>query len=234
MHEAYIRMKALQKHLNLFMPTSQSTADMLERLMTKLMKYIEFGTSIMDAYAVALTFDPRLKLFYVEKMFPDELQSVKDHIEKLYLTEYSQATVLDHVEETTVPMDDDMHSSSMHIFMEQMRTTVTTATTPLSELKRYLEEPLYIVGTGSTFNILQYWKDNEARFPTVARMAADFLGAPTSSVPSESTFSTSGSVVSDSRSNLKPHTVETLMCGESWEKASHRHNWDFLSRTKLD
>eukprot|EP01035_Chromulina_nebulosa_P032737 gene32737-43751_t len=41
-------------------------------------------------------------------------------------------------------------------------------------------------------------------------MAADFLGCPLSSVPSEQVFSAAGRVLTEQRSNLKPETLEKL------------------------
>ena len=94
-------------------------------------------------------------------------------------------------------------------------------------LNRYLDEPLYVQTEEEgkePFDILKYWRENESRFPPprVARMAADHLHTPTSSVPSEATFSTGGRVADDHRASLDPATVETLMLGSSWDDASEQ------------
>nr|GEU37124.1 zinc finger BED domain-containing protein RICESLEEPER 2 [Tanacetum cinerariifolium] len=63
-----------------------------------------------------------------------------------------------------------------------------------TELQRYLKEPMVELRKGQIFDILQWWKVNGPRFPTVARMARDILAIQISTVASESAFSTGGRV----------------------------------------
>ncbi len=76
----------------------------------------------------------------------------------------------------------------------------------------------------STFNLLNYWKVNDQRFPVVSNMAKRFLAVPASSLSSESTFSTRGRILDDYRSSLKPETVQALVCASSWIRASQNDN----------
>ncbi|XP_022036670.1 uncharacterized protein LOC110939209 [Helianthus annuus] len=48
------------------------------------------------------------------------------------------------------------------------------------------------------------------------RVAWDVLAIPITTVASESSFSTSGRLVSPHRSRLRPSTMEALMCAQSW------------------
>lgn len=48
------------------------------------------------------------------------------------------------------------------------------------------------------------------------KIAKDILVIHISTVASESTFSTSGRLVSLHRSRLHPNTLEALMCGQNW------------------
>jgi hypothetical protein len=66
--------------------------------------------------------------------------------------------------------------------------------------------------SGTTFDILSFWKGSEIRYPEVAAMARDILGIPISTIASESTFSTGGRVIDQYRSSLKPNVVEALVC----------------------
>jgi hypothetical protein len=50
------------------------------------------------------------------------------------------------------------------------------------------------------------------------------LTIPTTSVSSESTFSTGGRVLDDYRSSLKLAMVEALVCASSWTKGAHNDN----------
>ncbi|WOK96906.1 hypothetical protein Cni_G05614 [Canna indica] len=56
-----------------------------------------------------------------------------------------------------------------------------------SELEKYLDETRIVRKT--ELDILNYWKINGQRYPTVARMARDILSIPLSTVASESAFS---------------------------------------------
>jgi hypothetical protein len=78
----------------------------------------------------------------------------------------------------------------------------------------YLEESR--VDRNSELDVLAFWKANEFRYPTLARMARDFLTIPVSTVASESTFSASGRVLNEHRSSLSKDTIEALICSKDW------------------
>jgi hypothetical protein len=54
--------------------------------------------------------------------------------------------------------------------------------TTMDELERYLEDDVVVHGgeAAAGFDVLQWWKENEVRYPTVARMARDALAMPAS------------------------------------------------------
>ncbi|GKA59112.1 zinc finger BED domain-containing protein RICESLEEPER 2 [Tanacetum coccineum] len=60
------------------------------------------------------------------------------------------------------------------------------------------------------FHILAWWKGRESQFPVLAAMARDLLSVQASTIASESTFSTSGRVVSIRRTRLTPASLD--MC----------------------
>jgi hypothetical protein len=82
------------------------------------------------------------------------------------------------------------------------------------------------------FDILGWWKQNGLKFPTLQKIARDFLAIPISTVASESAFSTSGRVLSQQRSRLKEDTLEALMCTQDWIRKDIKGNI-FLSFTRL-
>lgn len=85
-----------------------------------------------------------------------------------------------------------------------------------SELDQYLEEAL--VPRGEGFEILEWWKLNELKYPTLAKMARDVLAIPMSIVPMGSVFGAGGGsrLLDDYRSSLRPETVEALFCARDW------------------
>ncbi|XP_031383504.1 uncharacterized protein LOC116197488 [Punica granatum] len=82
------------------------------------------------------------------------------------------------------------------------------------ELEKYLDETRSDRKTD--LDILEYWKLNSQRYPTVARMTRDILSIPVSTVASEAAFSCGGRVLDQYRSSLKPNLVEALMCSRDW------------------
>ncbi|GJX67659.1 zinc finger BED domain-containing protein RICESLEEPER 2 [Tanacetum coccineum] len=64
----------------------------------------------------------------------------------------------------------------------------------------------------ATFDVLGFWKEKETMFPTLSRMAMDIISVQASSVASESTFSTSGRVLSIRRTRLTLVSLEMCMC----------------------
>jgi hypothetical protein len=60
------------------------------------------------------------------------------------------------------------------------------------------------------FDILNWWKVNTPKYPTLAAIARDVLAIPISTVASESAFSNGGRVLDTFRSSLSPLTVEAF------------------------
>ncbi|KAM0923387.1 hypothetical protein ACQ4PT_005571 [Festuca glaucescens] len=83
-----------------------------------------------------------------------------------------------------------------------------------TELDLYLEEPTLPIT--ADFDIINWWKFGGIKYPTLQLIAHDILPIPVTTVPSESTFSTSGRILSPHRSRLEPKCVEAIMCMQAW------------------
>ena len=89
---------------------------------------------------------------------------------------------------------------------------------PLEEedqLKKYLDEAAPPPGT----NALQWWGDNEWKFPAVAAMARQHLSVPATSASAERIFSLAGRLYGDLTHGLSEVSLEDRM----WAKIN-RHN----------
>lgn len=84
--------------------------------------------------------------------------------------------------------------------------------TPGDELSQYLGEARY---SGSQ-NLLEIWQSLEGRYPSLAKMARDYLAVPGSTVGIERVFSNGGRLVSPQRSRLSSLTIEQLMLLKDW------------------
>ena len=58
---------------------------------------------------------------------------------------------------------------------------------------------------------LVWWRVNEPRFPTIAKIAKSYLCCPATSVPSERIFSTAGNVITNKRCSLTPDNADMLI-----------------------
>ena len=65
---------------------------------------------------------------------------------------------------------------------------------------------------------LDWWKANESAFPTMAKMAKDYLAAQDSSVPSEEIFSSAADLVTQDRNRLSDTSISKAMCLKYWWK----------------
>ena len=97
-----------------------------------------------------------------------------------------------------------------------LRNRINSGSKVKSELDHYLDDALLPMSHGEHFDILSWWKLEGAKYPTLRALARDMLAIPVTTVASESSFSTSGRVISLQRSRLKLRTIVALMCTQSW------------------
>jgi hypothetical protein len=86
------------------------------------------------------------------------------------------------------------------------------------EIDRYFAYPLLPQGT----DILGWWKcTGKMTFPTLAKVAKDYLAIPASSVASERVFSQAADICTSDRNRLDPDTVSDAMCLKMWLQRTH-------------
>ncbi|WVZ74059.1 hypothetical protein U9M48_022286 [Paspalum notatum var. saurae] len=90
----------------------------------------------------------------------------------------------------------------------------TEANPSKSELLIYLDETNVSLAD-KEFDLLIWWKVNSHRFPWCRGWQLSFLTTPTTSMSSESNFSTGGRTLDDYRISLSPYMVEALEVSET-------------------
>lgn len=84
-----------------------------------------------------------------------------------------------------------------------------------TDLDCYLEEP--ILPWSQDFSALTWWRTTGAKYPTLSKMARDFLAVPVSLATSyEASFYTEPRPVNEHIIRLKPDLGNALMCTRSW------------------
>lgn len=156
-NEAFMRMRALQVHLDLSASGATASTEVMVKSMTsKLNKYIDVGESIMKAFAIGQILDPRFKLEYIKIYYPDEEQPYRDLLEQLFLDEYAAKAPSDSGDGAQEVPVSGLFASNFAQFKQSIKSSVDSAS-PLSELRRYLEEPCYQEAEGEEFDVLWWW-----------------------------------------------------------------------------
>ena len=81
-------------------------------------------------------------------------------------------------------------------------------TSVASSVEQYLAEPLIEFHRSNCYD---WWRDNKARFPQLAKLAQQYLAAPPTSVPSERVFSGASDLYDEKRNCLNPEKAEILL-----------------------
>lgn len=212
--------------------TDKRLKDMADIMMVKYQKYWGRNDRLNLLIFIANVIDPRSKLQVMGQMVrlmyggiegEKLVASISDLFRALF-DEYAlglpQAQV--HSSSSSVPPPPPVvagSGSKLTLFEDYWSTAVSFGTYSSSpsanlEIDRYLADPL--VAPDKNFDVLKWWKDNDLRYPVIARIARDVLAIPISTVSSESAFSTGGRVLDPFRSSLAPATVEALICTQDW------------------
>ncbi|XP_039137371.1 zinc finger BED domain-containing protein RICESLEEPER 1-like [Dioscorea cayenensis subsp. rotundata] len=203
-------------------------------------KFDKYWKDCSLVLSIAVVMDPRFKLKLVEfsfsKIYVEDasmyVKVVDDAIHEFYLEYVAQPLPLTpaYVEQggavvTNGSIDNNQAVSSISaldvddlldfdIYISEMSVNQQAK----SELDQYLEESL--VPRIQEFDILNWWKLNNIKYPTLSKMARDVLSnIPMSMVgPGCSIFGagTGNKVLDEYRSSLRPQIVEALFCAKDW------------------
>uniref|UniRef100_A0ACD5W9W6 Uncharacterized protein n=1 Tax=Avena sativa TaxID=4498 RepID=A0ACD5W9W6_AVESA len=186
--------------------------------------------------AVAVVMDPRFKMKLVEfsysKIYGVEaakyVKVVNDSVHELFKDYVAQPLPLtpayaEHgATNSAAANGNNTHATQAStgdglLDFDMYLSEIATSQPSKSELEQYLDESL--TPRIQEFDILNWWKLNTLKFPTLSRMARDILAIPMSmSTNGTSIFSagTGSRMLDDYRSSLRPEIVEALVCAKDW------------------
>src|SRR5579871_1158393 len=89
-----------------------------------------------------------------------------------------------------------------------------------SNLQLHSEVDEYLTASTEPLNTnpCEWWKNHQLQYPILSKIARDYIGIPSTSVPSEQAFSKSGELISKRRNRLSDNAIEACMCLNSWMK----------------
>ncbi|XP_073153840.1 zinc finger BED domain-containing protein RICESLEEPER 2-like [Henckelia pumila] len=191
-----------------------------ERMLSKFEKY---WSDIHGVMGIATILDPRYKTKLVEYCFKRTHGEIgfKEPVRRIQkmcydlLDDYTNNSGHSRVEKRS--METRLNTSTddfLDSFDKEVALECDIYTDFKTELDHYLEDK--VLPRNVDFDILEWWKTNGIKYPTLMRMTRDLLVIPISTIASESAFSTGGRLVSLHRSRLHPKNLEALMCTQSW------------------
>ncbi|XAR55255.1 hypothetical protein NMG60_11035280 [Bertholletia excelsa] len=192
------------------------------------MKFKKYWEECSLVLAIAVVLDPRFKLQVVEYYYgriygeeaPMHVKRVRSAFTDLFY-EYQGESSCSRTPfgsiavgsgGSQVPCNSSNLEESHSEFFQWYESTC--ASDQKSQLEQYLEEPLF--PSSADFSILNWWKINSTRLPTLAKIARDILAIPATTVALEAAFSLGGRVLDETGSSLPPDVVEALVTANDW------------------
>ncbi len=153
---------------------------------------------LSDAYLFASICDPRMKLAWLNKHFDQEtLQIRKEYVLRTLKEKYQQAQP----EQSQLPgafAEDDLDSIFGNGTVEQ----------EFDDIEKYLNENR--VANEPDFDVLKWWRQNGKHYPTMAKVARDYLGAAATSTSCERMFSGGRDTIGIRRHCLNAESIQAL------------------------
>lgn len=116
---------------------------------------------------------------------------------------------------TTITRDLSYGAAWMRQAVEDRVVAESANANPRQELLNYLSSPLDFKCT----DLIGWWKYHRTEYPTLARLARDYLSIPGSAVASERSFSSSRHIGTDFRNSLGTDTFEAVQIVKAGYKA---------------
>lgn len=181
---------------------------------------------LKDLY-IATILDPRYKLYIIRKVSSNEelIDKVTLYFNEVYkkyklnLTRRNNTSNIDTIDNSnSIPSSSNILGTSFISINSQKQSKDSDSddslyidndkeTININEVDTYLEERR----SSRKTKIDEYWRLSKDKYPILFLIAKDYLAIPPTSVPSESTFSKVGDIVTKKRNRLLPDTIKKLI-----------------------
>ncbi|KAK9288599.1 hypothetical protein L1049_017058 [Liquidambar formosana] len=191
-----------------------------------LKKFDKYWKDMFLVLAIATVLDPRFKMKYLEFSSSKyegndgnlQVTAVLEAIQSLYGDYSAHAFKIENSVSEGFPRS---HEEGYHNpedgfngLREDKHVIQSDNSSPKSELDLYLEGP--VIRWSQDFDILSFWRAASPEYPTLSRMARDFLAIPVSVVTSFEAYYTQKRRVDLDLLRSGQDVMNTLMCTRSW------------------
>ncbi|KAF5371935.1 hypothetical protein D9757_011488 [Collybiopsis confluens] len=172
-----------------------------------------------NIFVIDLALDPTVKLAYVTNQWHSDwvkigVESLEKVFDKYYVPPLCPAAQPESV--SARKNQGSMSRYGMGWMMSAVRaqTSINTVdVSPREELDRYLKSPLEIPilqEDESQLNVIRWWGHHQDLYPTLSRIARDYLAIQGSATPSERAFSGGALTGTKLRNSLRPEMFQAL------------------------
>ena len=184
---------------------SLSVKNFKEKVVTGLKQRWELDSiSTTKVSVIATALDPRFK--QLKFLSEDEKEEVKAELVRRAAVLETSIPVHVQSDDSTTPPPPKKSKSALDILLGEDEASSSDGGIE-AELTQYnMDKPV-----PRDTNPMDWWRENNTRFPKLAQIAKFVLCIPATSTPSEQLFSTAGLTVSKLRSCLKPENVDALI-----------------------
>ncbi|XP_057184493.1 zinc finger BED domain-containing protein 4-like [Triplophysa rosa] len=168
-------------------------------------------------YCIATVLDPRYKDNYFDvgkkqrtrEMIQAELEPLGDVDGQ---GTHSAGEAGNNTDRKRARTTDEPHTSSLSdMFEEILQENIPNVLQRTSSTAQQLDCYLSDVPIPRSNNPLEYWRNNQSRFPDLAQMARRYLSAPSTSTDSERLFSAASHIIDEKRNRLSCEKAEKLL-----------------------
>ena len=178
-------------------------------------------------YYIGLIMDPRLKfdaldewlqVIYNEHQI--KIEEIKNEVNSLlyilyniYKEKYGNNISL--IKSSSTTSSSSFYKNPLEMFKSRKKAT-TSSPNNTTDIDRYLNVNTIPFEDSEDFDILEWWKKQQIKYPVLSIIARNVLTVPVSTVASETAFSAGGRVVNKKRCNLSPQAIEAVVCLKDW------------------
>jgi hypothetical protein len=175
--------------------------------------YAKLGDSPL--FAAAIILHPRFSLAYLENNWNSDMQlgwarEAQRGLRDYYNRWYRDAVIPEETQQVQNHQEATYEESEYTQWINSRRATADDAG---NELDRY-----YRLEPQNTHNVIQWWIDHQAAFPTLSRLALDIFAIPAMATDCERAFSLAKLSLTSQRQRMSPDTLEALQCLKNWSR----------------